>query len=144
MLAGSLRVAFGCRVPVRVPWFTPWSIWSHIIAIYNQCNRKAPSLGREIVDNNRYAYGSGHELIDNNRYAYGSGREIGNNNRYAYGSGQELINNNIYSYGSGHELVDKYRYAYGLGLLLTGLFHSFGRCPNQEDFLEKLVFQSVP
>ena len=24
------------------------------------------------------------------------------------------------------------------------LFHRFGRCPNQEDFLEEFVFQSVP
>ena len=27
---------------------------------------------------------------------------------------------------------------------LVGLFHRFGRCPNQDDFLEEFVFQSVP
>ena len=27
---------------------------------------------------------------------------------------------------------------------LGGLFHRFGRCPNQDDFLEEFVFQSAP
>ena len=29
-------------------------------------------------------------------------------------------------------------------LVWGGLFHRFGRCPNQDDFLEEFVFQSAP
>ena len=29
-------------------------------------------------------------------------------------------------------------------LVWDGLFHRFGRCPNQDDFLEEFVFQSAP